>query len=198
MSNNPAKEAAAVSWSFVFLNNQPVSYQLMVNRLQRQAELTKKLIPIPNISIAIVSKLACWCGKSGKDAQLNNFIPIHVWQVRERAWRRMTGSCRRCLGGERQRQAVIWAARIASLLMTPTVPFLPKARITIKSESHLLTWSPRYPAQGLFTHMHRRERPRSGSRGWKGGRLRAGHGTNRETEGMCSCSVAEWNCKILQ
>lgn len=41
MSNNPAKEAAAVSWSFVFLNNQPVSYQLMVNRLQRQAELTK-------------------------------------------------------------------------------------------------------------------------------------------------------------
>lgn len=110
----------------------------------------------------------------------------------------MTGSCRRCLGGERQRQAVIWAARIASLLMTPTVPFLPKARITIKSESHLLTWSPRYPAQGLFTHMHRRGHPRSGSRGWKGGRLRAGHGTNRETEGMCSCSVAEWNRKILQ
>lgn len=39
-----------------------------------------------------------------------------------------------------------------SLLMTPTVPFWPKARITIKPQSHLLTWSS--ILHKVYTHTH--------------------------------------------
>lgn len=87
--------------------------------------------------------------------------------------------CRRCLIGETD--SGLWSARIApQLLMTPTVPFSPKARINIKPWSHLLTWSSILPQ--VFTHTHRRECTQTSSRAgrwWKRGRLSSSHGTNK-------------------
>lgn len=117
--------------------------------------------------------------KENKETQELGWTEPHEFSLRLnlKKWKRTMS---RCLIGETQNQAGLWSARIApQLLMTPTVPFSPKARINIKPWSHLLTWSSILPQ--VFTHTHRRECTQTSSRAgwwWKRGRLSSGHGTN--------------------
>ena len=114
-----------------------------------------------------------------------------------RKWKGMTSSGGHCVlaergkgrGGERQRGRQSYEPLVySSLLMTPTVPFLPKARITIKPESHLLTWSSILPKvySHTCTDVSTHRMVEGGSEGWKRGRLSGGHGTNRGDVYSCS------------
>lgn len=73
------------------------------------------------------------------------------WWDSEREWQAVAGIVLKKRKGEERGEADSHMNRLySSLLMTPAVPFLPKARITIKPKSHLLTWSPSLPK--VYSH----------------------------------------------
>lgn len=110
--------------------------------------------------------------------------------------RRWESSCEHCLrvegrGGEREADSHM-NCLCSSFLMTPTVPFLPKARITIKPESHLLTWSPPSCPRFVQTHAQARAHTQKMVAGERRDEREVGWGfVTGRAEGMCR-RMAGW------